>query len=52
VKNFEAIPPLLRDYIQTELPAFKTAPPLDDKRPNETSWTYFKKWLDAKKLKK
>ncbi|MEN9613310.1 MAG: hypothetical protein RLZZ628_4124 [Bacteroidota bacterium] len=52
VKTFEAIPTLLRDYIQTELPAFKTAPPLDDKRPNETSWTYFKKWLDAKKLKK
>ena len=29
-------------------PEFMTAPPLDDKRPNETSWTYFKKWLDKK----
>jgi Protein of unknown function (DUF1838) len=52
VKTFEAIPTLLRDYIKTELPTFVTAPPLDDKRPNETSWSYFKKWLEAKKIKK
>jgi hypothetical protein len=52
VQSFEDIPKILREYIQKEQPLFKTAPPLDDKRPNETSWTYFKKWLEAKKLKK
>jgi Protein of unknown function (DUF1838) len=52
VKTFEDIPKMLQDYIKTELPAFITAPPLDDKRPNETSWSNFKKWLDAKKIKK
>ena len=39
-------------YIKKELPLFVTAPPLDDKRPSETSWSYFKKWMEAKKIKK
>ena len=30
----------------------KNAPPVDDTRPNETSWTYFKKVMEKKKLAK
>ena len=28
---------------------YKEPPPLDDARPNETSWTYMKKQIDAKR---
>ena len=47
--NYALLPSELRDFIAKEHPEFTSAPPLDDKRPNETSWTYFKKWLDRKK---
>lgn len=47
--NYELLPKELKEFIAKEHPEFTTAPPLDDKRPNETSWTYFKKWLDKKK---
>ena len=48
LSKFEALPKELKDFIAKEHPEFTSAPPLDDKRPNETSWTYFKKWLDNK----
>ena len=37
--------------IEANYPEYKEPPPLDDARPNETSWTYFKKWIDAKRAK-
>jgi Protein of unknown function (DUF1838) len=49
VSDFEKISQPLKDYIHKNYPEFMQAPPLDDKRPNETSWTFFKKWLDKKK---
>ena len=49
IMNFELLPVELKDYINKEHPDYKKAPPLDDKRPNETSWTYYKKWLDKQK---
>ena len=49
LSNYEQLPKELKDFIKTEHPEFMSAPPLDDKRPNETSWTYFKKWLEKKK---
>ena len=30
-------------------PQYGEPPPLDDARPNETSWTVFKKYIDAKR---
>lgn len=41
--NFEQLPQLMRTEIDTTYPAWRAPPPLDDQRPNETSWTYFKK---------
>lgn len=41
--NFAQLPEILRKEIETNYPAWKSPPPLDDARPNETSWTYFKK---------
>ncbi|MCS6946533.1 MAG: DUF1838 domain-containing protein [Steroidobacteraceae bacterium] len=39
----------LRSEIRRNYPTYLAPPPLDDPRPNETSWTYVKKWLDSKR---
>lgn len=49
VSGFAALPEVLRLEIETSYPEYKAPPPADDARPNETSWTYFKKRIDAKK---
>jgi len=40
---------VVKREVEANYPEYKTPPPADDARPNETSWTYFKKKLDAKK---
>ncbi len=37
----------LRSEIRSTYPTYLAPPPLDDQRPNETSWTYIKKMVDA-----
>ena len=49
VRSWEELPQILRDEVARNYPGFDSPPPLDDDRRNETSWTYFKKWVDAKK---
>ena len=41
--SFEELPSVLKNAIEQHYPTFKTPPPLDDERSNETSWKYFKK---------
>lgn len=36
---------LMHEQIATNFPEYTQPPPVDDDRPNETSWTYFKKVL-------
>ena len=48
VRTWDDLPQVLRDEIAASYPGFDTPPPLDDTRRNETSWTYFKKWVDEK----
>jgi hypothetical protein len=43
--SFEQLPDLMKDFIDANYPKYREPPPLDDTRPNETSWTYFKKVL-------
>lgn len=43
----EKIPPKLMKILTERYPKYLTPPPLDDSRPNETSWTVFKKKLAA-----
>jgi hypothetical protein len=43
LRKFDDIPQAMRDEIKLNYPEYVTPPPLDDARPNETSWTYFKK---------
>ena len=47
VAGFEALPDILKDEIRANYPEYVEPPPLDDSRPNETSWTYMKKRIDA-----
>jgi hypothetical protein len=49
VASIDQLPPVLRTEISASYPAWTSPPPLDDQRPNETSWTYFKKVLEARK---
>ncbi len=39
----------MKAEIAKNYPEYVNPPPLDDPRPNETSWTYFKKVIDAQK---
>ena len=46
--SWDDLPQLLKDQIAANYPDYTNAPPLDDTRPNETSWTYFKKVFDQR----
>lgn len=48
VPGIDALPAVIREQIATNYPIWTAPPPVDDQRPNETSWTYFKKQLAAK----
>lgn len=48
LESYDQLPALLRDEIAAHYPEYTAPPPLDDTRPNETSWTYLKKILDAR----
>ena len=41
--SFDELPPVILKAIAQDYPAWRAPPPGDDARPNETSWTYFKK---------
>lgn len=41
--RYEDMPATLREEIRANFPLYEAPPPLDDERPNETSWTYFRK---------
>lgn len=48
LNSWHELPQLMQDQIHKNYPAYTNAPPLDDARRNETSWTYFKKIFDAR----
>ncbi|MFO1427040.1 MAG: DUF1838 family protein [Steroidobacteraceae bacterium] len=43
------IPPKLLQVLESRYPQYLVPPPLDDARPNETTWTVTRKWIDAKR---
>lgn len=45
IDGWEELPAVIKDEIAAKYPEYRTPPPLDDTRPNETSWTYFKKMV-------
>ena len=46
---WEQLPEVVRTEIERNYPVYRNPPPLDDARPNETSWTVFKKYVDEKR---
>ncbi len=44
----DQIPSELMAVLEDRFPEYLTPPPADDPRPNETSWTVFKKYADSK----
>jgi hypothetical protein len=44
--GFEELPAVLKDEIRANYPIYEQAPPKDDMRPNETTWTKFKMLTD------
>ena len=49
LRSYDELPALLKNEIAANYPAYTAAPAGDDARPNETSWTVFKKWADQRK---
>lgn len=45
--GYAELPAGMRAAIEARGPIYKEPPPVDDQRPNETSWTYFKKHMEA-----
>lgn len=41
VEGWEEVPQPLRGVVETRFPAFRTPPPLDDARPNASTWSEF-----------
>ena len=51
LKSFDELPEVMKQEIATYYPEYTAAPPVDDARPNETTWPVFKKKIDAKRTK-
>lgn len=51
VKGVEALPRVLKDQIALRYPEYRTPPPPDDARPNATTWTEFRKFIEAERAK-
>jgi len=49
VKSIDELPEPLRTVLKERYPQYAAPPPLDDSRPNETSWEVFRKRMEAKK---
>ena len=47
--SWDAMPEVIREEIAQNYPEYREPPPLDDDRPNDTSWTVFKRYIDAKR---
>ena len=49
--GYANLPAGFRAAIEAHDPIYREPPPVDDQRPNETSWTYFKKQMEAAQKK-
>jgi hypothetical protein len=47
LSNWEEVSPLMRDEVAAHYPLYRNPPPLDDKRPNVTSWSYYRGLREA-----
>jgi len=49
LQSWNDLPKIMRDEIKANYPKYTNAPPADDTRKNETSWTYMKKIIDKRR---
>lgn len=49
LNRWDDLPEVVKQEIKQNYPIYQQAPPLNDQRPNETSWTYFKKVVEQRK---
>ncbi|WP_448585627.1 DUF1838 family protein [Thermaurantiacus sp.] len=49
VDGIEALPRVVKDQIARRYPAYRVPPPADDTRPNATTWTEFRKFIEAER---
>jgi hypothetical protein len=49
LKKYDELPAILKTEIASNYPAYTAPPPADDARPNETTWTVFKKRVDEER---
>lgn len=45
--SYAELPESMRSAIEARAPLFRDPPPVDDQRPNETSWTSFRKQMEG-----
>ncbi|MBT4739101.1 MAG: DUF1838 family protein, partial [Rhodospirillaceae bacterium] len=49
VDSYDDLPASLKDEIEDKYPTYKVPPPIDDDRPNVTSWGYFKSQMEERR---
>ena len=52
LESWDQLPALMKTEIADNYPKYTEAPPVDDDRANETSWTYMKKIIDQREAEK
>lgn len=52
LETFDQLTETMKAEIAANYPEYTAPPPIDDTRPNETSWTYLKKIIDAREADK
>lgn len=52
IKSYDDLPKSMKDEIVANYPEYASAPPLDDARPNATTWTVVKKRIDEERKAK
>jgi hypothetical protein len=51
LNSYAELPGWMKDEIARNYPGYDRPPPTDDTRPNDTSWTVFKRYIDEKRAK-
>jgi hypothetical protein len=51
LKSYDELPKVIKDEIAANYPPYTSPPPGDDARPNDTTWTVFKRMIDAQRTK-
>jgi hypothetical protein len=51
LRSYAELPQVLRDEIAANYPIYNAPPPVDDQRPNATTWTVFRRMIDEERAR-